>query len=160
MAAPVGVGGGRESVVGLRRGSQGALPWEAGVVRRVPERVSAPFLGPHSSLPAPHVGRRRLEAPQRAGSGVLVSLCGAVGVIGPICAAPGAPIFFVVSGKTEAASSLEFFFDEYLIPTVFRGYGSPCGLSFRSFCLSQFPWCVLSQIFTLNMFTYYKMLFF
>ena len=35
VAAPIGVGGGRESVVNLRKGPQGALPWEAGDKRGV-----------------------------------------------------------------------------------------------------------------------------
>lgn len=46
VAAPAGVGGGRQSVVGLRKGSQGALPWEMGGERgeASPREVFAPFL--------------------------------------------------------------------------------------------------------------------
>lgn len=96
-------GGGCESVVDLRKGPQGALPWEAGGRRgeKSPEAGLLSFpRSPHAGLSVQHGGRRRLKAPQCAGSWVLVSLCGVVGVIGPIRAAPGVPLLIVVSRKT------------------------------------------------------------
>lgn len=46
VAVPAGVGGGRESVVDLRKGSQGALRWEVEGERGEanPREVFAPFL--------------------------------------------------------------------------------------------------------------------
>lgn len=46
VAVPAGVGGGRESVVDLRKGSQGALRWEVERERGEanPREVFAPFL--------------------------------------------------------------------------------------------------------------------
>lgn len=55
---------------------------------------------PHFDLPAPLGGRRRLKIPQHAGSWVLVSLCGAIGMVGLIRAAPRTPPLVIVpNGK-------------------------------------------------------------
>ena len=72
VAAAVGVSRGRESVVDLRKGPQGALPWEAGEERGEASALrGARFLfsrSHSSSLLAPDDGRRRLKAPRPAGS--------------------------------------------------------------------------------------------